>query len=348
MISAKGYAAHDSTSPLSIYEFERRNPDKHDVVIDILYCGICHSDLHSVKNEWGGANYPLVPGHEIIGKVREVGDSVTKFKDGDIVGIGCFIDSCGNCYNCKDYLEQYCDQGMTMTYNSLDKDGKTYTKGGYSNVIIANENYIYKIKNNDNLAAVAPLLCAGITTYSPLKKWGVKKGSKVGVIGLGGLGHMAIKLANSMGAEVTVFTRSSHKIDDAKKLGATDVILTKDIENLENYKNSLDLIINTVSELIEISPYINTLKRDGVMVMLGIPSKQLELNVRDLILRRRCVAGSLIGGTKETQEMLDYCYDNNIVADVEIIPIDKVNEAFDRMLKSDVKYRFVIDMQSLN
>lgn len=347
MIKAIAYAATSATSPLDYFQFERRHVGEHDVRIEILYCGVCHSDIHQARNEWGGSIYPMVPGHEIVGKVAEVGSKVTKFKIGDSVGVGCMVDSCKTCHACENHLEQFCEKGSVGTYNSYEKDKITPTYGGYSNVIVVNEEFVLKISPTLDLARVAPLLCAGITTYSPLKHWKVKKGQKVGVIGLGGLGHMAVKIANAMGAYVVVFTTSPNKKEDAIKLGAHTVIVSKNKDEMAAQKASFDFILDTVSADHDISTYLNLLKVDGSMVMVGLPEKHQELNIGSLIFGRKNLAGSLIGGIKETQEMLDFCAEHNLLADVEIIPIQKINEAYERVLKSDVKYRFVIDMSSL-
>jgi len=347
MIKAKGYAAISATLPLEIFQFERRNPGEHDVCIEILYCGVCHSDIHQARNEWGGSIYPMVPGHEIVGKVKNVGAKVKKFKVGDTVGVGCMVDACKKCHSCENHLEQFCEKGSVGTYNSYEKDKITPTYGGYSNVIVVNEEFVLRVASQLDLARVAPLLCAGITTYSPLKHWKVKAGQKVGIVGLGGLGHMAVKIANAMGAYVVVFTTSPNKKEDAIKLGAHTVIVSKNTDEMAAQKASFDFILDTVSADHDISAYLNLLKVDGSMVMVGLPEKRQELSIRPLILGRRTLAGSLIGGIKETQEMLDFCAEHNILADIEIIPIQKINEAYQRVLKSDVKYRFVIDMNSL-
>lgn len=347
MIPAQGYAATSSSSPLAPHNFERREPGPKDVVISIEYCGVCHSDVHQVRNEWQNSMYPMVPGHEIVGKITAVGDEVKKFQVGDQAGVGCLVDSCRNCRSCGEQLEQYCENGFVLTYNGYEKDGQTLTQGGYSNIIVVDEDFALKIKATSDLSAVAPLLCAGITTYSPLKHWQVGPGSKVGIIGLGGLGHMAIKLAHSLGAEVTLFTTSPNKAEDAKRLGATSVVISKDAAQMEQQAESLDLIINTVSASIDLNPYLDTLKRDGTMVLLGIPDKSPEVNAMGLIFKRRRIAGSLIGGLAETQEMLDYCAEKDITCDIEMIKMQDINEAYERMLKSDVKYRFVIDLETL-
>ncbi len=347
MKQTKAYAAQDATTPLGPFSLERREVGPHDVQIEILYCGVCHSDLHQVRNEWGGAIYPMVPGHEIVGKVTQVGDKVKKFKEGDLAGVGCFVDSCRQCISCQEGLEQYCELGMVGTYNGLERDGKTQTFGGYSTQIVVDENYTLKVPENLELANVAPLLCAGITTYSPIMEWKIGKGHRVGIVGLGGLGHMAVKLAASKGADVTVLSTSPEKEKDARDLGAHNFEITKDPEVMKKLTSTFDFIINTVSAPHDYNAYLNLLKRDGTMILLGAPPEPSTVAGFSLIFQRRRLAGSLIGGIAETQEMLDYCGKHNIVSDVEVIPIDYINEAYERMLKGDVKYRFVIDMASL-
>ncbi|MEG9326815.1 uncharacterized zinc-type alcohol dehydrogenase-like protein [Salinimicrobium catena] len=348
MKEVKAYAAHAAEKELEPLNIKRRLPGPEDVEIEILYCGICHSDIHTARNEWGGTQYPVVPGHEIVGKVTGLGSEVTKYKEGDTVGVGCFVDSCGHCENCEEHQEQYCLNGPTATYNSpsrLDKDVITY--GGYSTHIVVKEDFVLKISDKLPLNAVAPLLCAGITTYSPLRNWNVKKGDKVGVVGLGGLGHMAVKLASSMGAEVTMLSRSPEKEKDASDLGAAHFELTTNEETLKRLAGSFDLIIDTVSAQHDYNQYLALLKTNGVMVLLGVPPKPSEVQAGQLIMKRRSLVGSLVGGIKETQEMLDYCAEHGIVSEVEMINIDQINEAYERTLKSDVRYRFVIDMKSL-
>lgn len=347
MIQARGYAAHDPQSPLKPYSFSRRELADNDVLVDIRYCGICHSDIHQARNEWGNSTFPMVPGHEIVGIVREVGRKVTRHKEGDTVGVGCFVDSCRECASCKEGLEQYCEGHLVVTYNGVEKDMKTTTQGGYSDLIVVDENYLLKVTHSQDLAAVAPLLCAGITTYSPLRKWGVGKGHKVGVVGLGGLGHMGVKLASSFGAHVTVLSTSPSKQTDAERLGAHDFLVTKDQQALAKAQERFDFILNTVSAVHNIDSLLSLLKRDGTMVMVGAPEKPLDVHIFSLIMKRRTFAGSLIGGIQETQDMLDYCAQHNIVSDIELISVDKVNEAYDRTVKGDVRYRFVIDMKSL-
>ena len=349
MLDALGYAAESATSPIAPYKFKRRDPGPNDVQIEVLFCGICHSDLHTVRNEWGGSTvYPCIPGHEIVGRVTNVGKNVKKFKEGDLAGVGCMVDSCRTCGNCKEGLEQFCNNVPTFTYNSPDKTSGGVTYGGYSDHIVVDENYVLKVSNKLNLAGVAPLLCAGITTYSPLRHWKVGKGQKVGVVGLGGLGHMGVKLAHAMGANVTVFTTSPGKTEDAKKLGADEVIISKNADEMQKQNGSFDFILNTVAASHNLDPFMELLKHDGTMCVVGVPSTpHPSPNIFNLIFRRRSLAGSLIGGIKETQEMLDFCAEHNITADVEVIEAQKINEAYERMLKSDVKYRFVIDMASL-
>ncbi|MBJ7449819.1 MAG: NAD(P)-dependent alcohol dehydrogenase [Parachlamydiales bacterium] len=347
-----GYAATSSTSPLSPFKFFRREPGPKDVNMEILYCGICHSDLHAVRSEWPGTIYPIVPGHEIVGRILKVGSMVKKFKVGDIAAVGCMVDSCRKCDSCLAGNEQFCEVGCIYTYNSPNVHTKGITYGGYASHMVADEDFVLRVPTSykeKDLAGVAPLLCAGITTYSPLRYWKIGKGSKVGVVGLGGLGHMAIKLAHAMEARVVLFTSSSSKIEDGKRLGADEVILTKDPKNLESNQRSFDLIIDTVAVQHDLNPYINLLKQDGAMCLVGVPEKpHPALNVFNLIKLRRKLVGSLIGGIKETQEMLDFCASNNITSDVEVIPMDKVNEAYNRLVKGDVKYRFTIDMSTLD
>ncbi len=342
-----GYAARSATSPLSPFSFERREPGPKDVQIEILYCGVCHSDLHTARNEWTNTTYPVVPGHEIVGRVTKVGSEVTRFKTGDLAGVGCLVDSCGHCESCKAGLENYCLVAPVFTYNSEDKILGGMTYGGYSSSIVVTEHFVLRIPANLELAGVAPLLCAGITTYSPLRHWKVGKGQKVGVVGLGGLGHMGVKLANAMGAHVVLFTTSAHKAGDAKRLGASEVVISKDAAAMEKLANSFDFILDTVSAEHDVNPYLVALKRDGTMVLVGAPEKPVPIAAFSLIPQRKQFAGSMIGGIPETQEMLDFCGKHNITSDIEIIPIQKINEAYERMLRSDVKYRFVIDMASL-
>lgn len=343
-----GFAAHSADTPLVPFQFERRQLRADDVNIDILYSGVCHSDLHQARNDWKGTKYPLVPGHEIVGRVTEVGSAVHQYQVGDLVGIGCLVDSCRTCDPCQHDLEQYCENGNTGTYNSVDRHDNTPTFGGYSTSIMCSQDFVLKIPTTLDLKAVPPILCAGITTWSPLKHWNVGKGSKVAVVGLGGLGHMAIKLAHALGAEVTLFTRSANKVEDAKRLGADHVILSNDTAQMKAARNQFDLILDTVPSTHDLNPYVPTLKLDGTLVMVGLLGKlDSFLNISPLIRGRRTIAGSLIGGIAETQELLDFCGVHNITSDVEIIAMQQINDAFIRMENSDVKYRFVIDMQSL-
>ncbi len=346
-IKTTGYAAHSSTSPLQPFSFERRNPGPKDVQIDILYCGVCHSDLHTARNEWTNTTYPVVPGHEIVGRVTKVGAQVRRFKEGDLAAVGCMVDSDRTCPACKAGLEQYCEGRATFTYNSEDKHLGGMTYGGYSKTIVVDEAFVLRPPANLDLAATAPLLCAGITTYSPLRHWNVQKGQKVGIVGLGGLGHMGLKFANAFGAHVALFTTSTHKTDDAKRLGAHEVVVSKDPAQMEKHANSFDFILDTVSAEHDINAYLNLLKRDGTLVLVGAPEKPLPVAAFSIIPLRRQLSGSMIGGLAETQEMLDFCGKHGITSDIEIIPIQKINEAYERMLRSDVKYRFVIDMASL-
>jgi alcohol dehydrogenase (NADP+) len=346
-MTTKAYAAQNATTPLAPFSFERRKVGKHDVQIEILYCGVCHSDLHTVRSEWSSANYPCIPGHEIVGRVLKVGKDVNRFKEGDTVGVGCMVDSCLTCANCKDNLEQFCEKGAIFTYNSPDKHTGGITYGGYSESIVVRKEFVLKIPKNLDLAATAPLLCAGITTYSPLRYHNVTKGQKVGVVGLGGLGHVGVKLAKALGAYVVVFTTSPNKVEDALRIGADEVVNSKNEDEMQKHLNSFHFILDTVSAKHDINAYLLLLRRDGNLTQVGIPSEPLLLSVGSLIFGRRSMSGSLIGGIKETQEMLDFCGKHNVTADIELIPIQNINEAYDRLVKSDVKYRFVIDMASL-
>jgi uncharacterized zinc-type alcohol dehydrogenase-like protein len=346
MSKTKAYAAVAAKSPLAPFTFERREPGEHDVSIEIKYCGICHTDIHQVRDEWGGSTFPMVPGHEIAGIVTAVGSKVTKFKAGDKVGIGCFVGSCRTCAQCKRGDEQYCTVGTIFTYNSKEKDGST-TMGGYSEKIVVDENYVLRMPQNLSLDAAAPLLCAGITLYSPLKRWKAGPGKKVAVIGLGGLGHMGVKLGHAMGAEVTVLSQTLKKQADGKRLGADNYYATSDESTFTKLRNYFDLILNTVSSDLDWGKYLSLANIDGTMVLLGVPEKPVPMGAFPLIGGRRSLAGSMIGGIRETQEMLDFCGKHNTPADIETIPIQKVNEAYERILKSDVRYRFVIDMASL-
>ena len=347
--NAKAYSAASATSALASTKIPRRDPTERDVQIEILFCGICHSDLHSVRNEWSefmATNYPIVPGHEIVGRVTKVGSAVTKYKPGDLAAVGCMVDSDGSCRQCKAGLEQFCPN-MVLTFNSPDKHLGGFTYGGYSESIVVDEHFVLRVPSNLSPAAAAPLLCAGITTYSPMHHWGVTRGKKVGVVGLGGLGHMAVKFAHALGAHVVVFTTSPNKTEDALRLGADEVVLSRNAEEMKKHNGSFDFILDAVSADHDVNAYLNLLGRDGNLTMVGAPSEPLRVPAFSLIMRRRSLAGSAIGGIAETQEMLDFCGANNITADVEVIPIQKVNEAYERLLKSDVKYRFSIDMASL-
>ncbi len=346
--TVQGYAAHSHDTPLVPFSFERRDPRPDDVVIDILYTGVCHSDLHAARNDWGFTTYPVVPGHEIVGRVTAVGSGVDKFKVGDLVGVGCLVDSCRECDPCRNHLEQYCDNGFVATYDSTDKHDGLRTYGGYSKSITVSDAFVLKVPENLDTKAVPPILCAGITTWSPLRRWKVGKGSKVAVVGLGGLGHMAIKLAHALGAEVSLFSRSPGKADDAYRLGADKVILSTDNAQMQAAANQFDLIIDTVPYEHDVNPYMPTLKLDGTLVFVGLVGDITPaLSTVPMLFKRRNVAGSLIGGLKETQELLDFCGEHNIVSDIEVIDMKDINEAYERMLKSDVKYRFVIDMATL-
>lgn len=347
MITVKGYAAKSAKSPLEPFSFERREPNDNDVLIDIAYCGVCHSDIHQARDEWGGSTFPMVPGHEIVGRVAKVGKNVTNHKVGDIVGVGCMVDSCRQCHSCKESEEQYCDKVASWTYNGTEQDKKTPTRGGYSDKIVVHQDFVLKVPTNLELSAVAPLLCAGITTYSPLRNWHVKAGQKVGIVGLGGLGHMGVKFAHAMGAHTVVLTHSPSKQADAMRLGANEILISKNADDMAKHAGTFDFILSTISAPYDINAYLNLLKLDGTMVIVGVPEKALELQAFPLISKRRRLAGSLIGGIEQTQEMLNFCGQHNITADIEMIPIHKINEAYERMLKSDVRYRFVIDMKSL-
>ncbi|WP_114937639.1 NAD(P)-dependent alcohol dehydrogenase [Mucilaginibacter endophyticus] len=348
MYAIKSYGAQSAEKPLGPLTIDRREPGATDVEIKILYCGVCHTDIHVARNEWGNTLYPVVPGHEIVGTVTRVGSGVTQYKVGDTVGVGCFVDSCGHCKNCLDHNEQYCENGNTMTYNAYEQDKKTITYGGYSSHIVVTEKFVLSVSDKLPLEKVAPLLCAGITTYSPLKHWNVKAGDKLAVLGLGGLGHIAVKLAVSMGAEVTVLSRSKSKEQDALALGAHHFELTNDKENMAKLANTFNYIIDTVSASHDYNEYLALLAIDGVMVLLGIPPTPSEVHAFQLIGGRRSLVGSLIGGIKETQEMLDYCAEHNITSDIELISIDRINEAYERTIAGDVHYRFVVDMASLD
>ncbi len=349
MYNAKAYSAASATSPLASTKITRRDPTAHDVQIDILFCGICHSDLHQVRNEWSGVVptvYPCVPGHEIVGRVSKVGSAVSKFKPGDLAAVGCMVDSDGTCPECQAGLEQFC-ANMSLTYNFPDKHLGGVTYGGYSDSIVVDQRFVLSLPSSLDLAGAAPLLCAGITTYSPMRHWGVTKGKKVGIVGLGGLGHMGVKFAHALGAHVVVFTTSSHKKEDALRLGADEVVISRNADEMQKHAGSFDFILDAVSADHDINAYISLLRRDGTITLVGAPEKPLAVPAFGLIMGRRSLSGSPIGGIAETQEMLDFCGQHNITADVEVIPIQKVNEAYERLLKSDVKYRFSIDMASL-
>jgi alcohol dehydrogenase (NADP+) len=346
---AKAYAAQSAETPLAPFGFERRELRPNDVAIDILYCGVCHSDLHTVRSEWPGTVYPCVPGHEIVGRVTAVGPEVSQHRAGDLVAVGCLVDSCRACSACREGLEQFCETGLTGTYNSPDRVTGENTKGGYSDSVVVREEFVLKVKHGEqDLAAVAPLLCAGITTWSPLRHWKAGPGSQVGVVGIGGLGHMGIKLAKALGAHVVAFTTSPDKIEDAKALGADEVVVSRDPAQMQAQAGKLDLIVNTVAAPHNLDAFLALLKRDGTMVLVGVPSEpHPSPHPASLVMQRRSLAGSLIGGIPETQELLDFCAEHGIVSDVELIPIQEIETAYARMLKSDVKYRFVIDMASL-
>lgn len=347
MIHAKGYAAHDASTQLAPFKFERRDPGPNDVHFKILYCGVCHSDVHQARNEWGGSIYPMVPGHEIVGKVTAVGSAVKKFKPGDLAAVGCLVDSCRECENCKQGLEQYCKVRSVGTYNSYERDGKTPTYGGYSDKIVVDQDFVLRVPDNLELHAVAPLLCAGITTYSPLRHWRVGKGHRVGVLGLGGLGHMAVKFASAFGAEVTMLSTSPSKEADAKRLGAHKFVLTTNSDAVKSFRGYFDFIIDTVSAPHDYNLFLSMLTTNGVHICVGAPPTPSEIRAFSLIGNRRSIAGSMIGGLPETQEMLNYCAEYNIVSDVEVIAMKDINTAYERMLKGDVRYRFVIDMSTL-
>jgi uncharacterized zinc-type alcohol dehydrogenase-like protein len=348
MPQTSAFGAHASDQPLASLAIERREPGPRDVAIDILYCGVCHSDVHFVRGEWGQKDWPIVPGHEIVGRVTAVGAEVDGFKVGDLAGVGCMVDSCRTCSACEEDLEQFCENGNTLTYGSEEKQTGRTTQGGYSDDIVVDQDFCLHVSEDVDLAATAPLLCAGITTYSPLRHWNVGEGSRVGVVGLGGLGHMAVKLAKAMGAEVTLFTTSPGKADDARALGADRVVISKDADQMAASAGSLDLIIDSVAAPHDLDALLATLDRNGALVLLGAPAEPHPmLNVFSFLRGRRSLSGSLIGGIAETQEMLDFCAEHNVVADIETIPMDQINEAYERMLAGDVKFRFVIDMESM-
>ncbi len=347
MIPAKSWAAQSPKDKLAPWSFQRREIGDHDVLIDIKFCGVCHSDIHQARDEWGGSIFPMVPGHEIVGHVVRVGAKVKRFESGDTVGVGCMVDSCRECAPCKRHLEQFCENGMSATYNSTEQDKKTPTFGGYSDKIVVNQDFVLHISDKLDLAGAAPLLCAGITTYSPLRHWKVGKGQKAGIVGLGGLGHMGVKFASAFGAETHVITTSPEKAADAKRLGAHGTIVSRDEADMKRHAGSFDFILNTIAAPHDINAYLALLKIEGTMVMVGVPDKPLGLGTFSLIGGRKNLAGSLIGGVKETQEMLDYCAKHNITSDVEVIPMQQINDAYERMIKGDVRYRFSIDMSSL-
>ena len=342
-MKTKGYAVLEASKPLVPFNFDRRELRPNDVALEIKYAGICHSDIHQAREEWGPAIFPMVPGHEIAGVVSEIGSAVTKFKVGDRIGVGVFIDSCRKCSSCKAGLEQYCLEGMTGTYNGYERDGKTVAQGGYSNLFVVDADYAVSVPANLDMAGVAPLLCAGITLYSPLKNWGAGKGKKVGVIGLGGLGHMGVKFAVALGTHTTVFSHSPNKEADAKAMGAHEFVVTKNPDNFAKLAKDYDLILNTVSADMDLTPFLDLLKLDGTLVLIGLPGKPYEISTPSLLAQRRSIAGSMIGGIAQTQEMLNFCGEYNIVSDVEVIDPDYINEAYERTVASDVKYRFVID-----
>ncbi len=347
MIPAKGYASHSATTPLEPFSFERREIGPKDLLIDILYCGVCHSDIHQVRNEWGNSVFPMVPGHEIVGRIARIGKAVAQFKVGDMAGVGCFVDSCRECGSCKQGLEHFCENGAVWTYNSFERGTKATTYGGYSSQIVVDEQYTLKVSSRLAADRVAPLLCAGITTYSPIMHWKMGKGHRIGVMGLGGLGHMAVKLAASMGSEVTVLSTSKGKQADAKQLGAHHFALTSDTTVMKTLRGYFDFVIDTVSAPHDLNIFLGLLRTDGTLVMVGIPPSAMSVQPFSIIGGRKTLGGSSIGSIKETQEMLDYCAEHNILSDVEVIPVQQINNAYDRILKGDVKYRFVIDMATL-
>jgi uncharacterized zinc-type alcohol dehydrogenase-like protein len=348
LIKTLAYAAHSATEPLRRWEFERRDPEPHDVQIEILYCGVCHSDLHTVRSDWDGTVYPVVPGHEIVGRVTAVGGAVKKFKTGDLAAVGCMVDSCRTCGSCREGLEQYCETGKTLTYNSVDTHIGGVTYGGYAARIVVDEAFVLRVPAALGPAGTAPLLCAGITTYSPLRHWGAESGKKVGIVGLGGLGHMGVKFSHAFGAHTVLFTTSPGKTADGRRLGADEVVISRDVDAMMKHKASFDFILNTVAAPHNLDDYLTLLRRDGTMCLVGAPGEpHPSPGVFKLIVKRVSLAGSLIGGIAETQEMLDFCGERKIESDVEIIPIQQINQAYERMLKSDVRYRFVIDMASL-
>jgi uncharacterized zinc-type alcohol dehydrogenase-like protein len=342
------YAAHDAKSALVPFDYTPRPLRDHDVQINVLFCGVCHSDLHQARNEWSNTIFPVVPGHEIVGRVSAVGSHVSRYQVGDLVGVGCMVDSCRSCPSCEEGLEQYCENGFTGTYNGQDRQTGAITYGGYSTAMTVDQDFVLRVPENLDPAGVAPLLCAGITTYSPLRQWGAGPGKKVGIVGLGGLGHMGVKLARAMGAHVVLFTTSESKVEDAKRLGAHEVVISRDPEQMAQHTNSFDFILNTVAAQHDLNPFLNLLRRDGTLTLVGAPEHDHPSpQVFNLIMKRRRLAGSLIGGIAETQEMLDFCGQHGITSDIELIPMQQINQAYERMLKSDVKYRFVVDINSL-
>ena len=342
------YAAHDAKSALVPFDYTPRTLRDHDVQINVLFCGVCHSDLHQARNEWNNTIFPVVPGHEIVGRVSAVGSHVSRYQVGDLVGVGCMVDSCRSCPSCDEGLEQYCENGFTGTYNGQDRQTGAITYGGYSTAMTVDQDFVLRVPENLDPAGVAPLLCAGITTYSPLRQWGAGPGKKVGIVGLGGLGHMGVKLARAMGAHVVLFTTSESKVEDAKRLGAHEVVISRDPEQMAQHTNSFDFILNTVAAQHDLNPFLNLLRRDGTLTLVGAPEHDHPSpQVFNLIMKRRRLAGSLIGGIAETQEMLDFCGQHGITSDIELIPMQQINQAYERMLKSDVKYRFVVDINSL-
>ena len=347
MIKTNGYAAPSAGAALEPFSFQRRDVGARDILIDISFCGVCHSDIHQVRDEWGGSIYPMVPGHEIVGRVARVGAEVSKFKEGDLAGVGCFVDSCRTCRNCRDGEEQYCENHLVSTYNGTEKDEKTPTYGGYSTKVVIDEDYALRVPESLPLANAAPLLCAGITTYSPLRRFRVSEGQRVGVVGLGGLGHMGVKLAASMGARVTVFSTSPNKEQDARSLGARDFVVTREQGWADALNGQYDFVLDCVSAPHDINLYLNLLRREGALALVGAPEKPLEVAAFSLITNGRALAGSMIGGIRETQEMLDYCAEKGISSDIELIPIQRIEEAYERTVKGDVRYRFVIDIASL-
>ena len=348
MFRCQGYAAASSTAPLGPFTFERRSPGARDVAIAIDYCGVCHSDLNRARDVWSGTRYPCVPGHEIVGRVERVGADVTQFRAGDLVGVGVLVNSCRECANCRDGFEQYCDNGATETYNSPDRHSGGYTFGGYSSHVVVDQDFVLRIPNGLDAAAAAPLLCAGITTYSPLRRWKVGPGHKVGVVGLGGLGHVGVRIAAALGAHVALFTTSPHKAQDAARLGAREAILSTDAKAMAAHANSFDFVLDAVSAAHDVNALLALLKRDGTLAQVGVPAAPYPIGAGSLVSKRRSLAGSGIGGLAETQEMLDFCAANGVISDIEIIAIEQIDDAFDRMLRHDVKYRFVIDMRSLD